>query len=256
MATRDFLMMAAEPGATVDTQADYAGSGYQENGFQPGMTLPVQFNKGFRQGTAGMAVLAQFIINVLNVNVLDSGDASEAAEVTRLAGLLETALTAYIAGLSVAAITALTGPVTAAGPGSVAATITPTGVTAGSYNGPITVNAAGQVTAAALINVVRTSKTGTYVAGETYTNSTGAAVCEEVMYSSLLASECTGVNAYLTASVDGVVVASCGVSNECQGTNSMSFWVPAGSTFEVVYRTLGSAPSSTTVTWTEVSFTR
>jgi hypothetical protein len=153
------------------------------------------------------------------------------------------------------AITALTGPVTATGPGSAAATITPTGVTAGSYNGPITVNAAGQVTAAALINVVRTSKTGTYVAGETYTNSTEAAVCEEVMYSSLLASECTGANAYLTASVDGVVVASCGVSNECQGTNSMSFWVPAGSTFEVTYGTFGSTPSSTTVTWTEVSFT-
>ena len=48
------------------------------------------------------------------------------------------------------AITALTGPVTATGPGSAAATITPTGVTPGSYiSADITVNAAGQVTAAA-----------------------------------------------------------------------------------------------------------
>jgi hypothetical protein len=46
-------------------------------------------------------------------------------------------------------ITALTGPVTASGSGSVATTITATGVTAGSYIGTnLTVNAAGQITAA------------------------------------------------------------------------------------------------------------
>ena len=46
-------------------------------------------------------------------------------------------------------ITALTGPVTASGSGSVATTITATGVTAGSYVGTnLTVNAAGQITAA------------------------------------------------------------------------------------------------------------
>ena len=46
-------------------------------------------------------------------------------------------------------ITALTGPVTASGTGSVATTITPTGVTAGSYTSTnLTVNAAGQITAA------------------------------------------------------------------------------------------------------------
>lgn len=44
-------------------------------------------------------------------------------------------------------MTALTGPVTAMGPGSAASTITPTGVTAGTYSGAaITVNAAGQIT--------------------------------------------------------------------------------------------------------------
>ena len=45
-------------------------------------------------------------------------------------------------------ITALTGAVTASGPGSVVATITPTGVTPGAYTSPIlSVNAAGQITA-------------------------------------------------------------------------------------------------------------
>ena len=47
-------------------------------------------------------------------------------------------------------ITALTGPVTASGSGSVASTITATGVTAASYLSPnVTINAAGQITAAA-----------------------------------------------------------------------------------------------------------
>jgi hypothetical protein len=55
-----------------------------------------------------------------------------------------------IGGTSSGGITALTGPVTASGTGSVATTITPTGVTAGTYNlgGQVVVIAAsGQITA-------------------------------------------------------------------------------------------------------------
>lgn len=70
----DFLPMAISESALVDSQANYAGSGYQQNGFQPGITLPTQYNKGFRQGTVMAAVIANFIANMLNENVLDNGD--------------------------------------------------------------------------------------------------------------------------------------------------------------------------------------
>ena len=70
----DFLPMAIGPSALVDTQANYNGAGYQVDGFQPGITLPVQFNKGFRQGTVMAAAVANFIANTLNENVLDNGN--------------------------------------------------------------------------------------------------------------------------------------------------------------------------------------
>lgn len=70
----DFLPMAIGSGALVDSQAAYAGAGYQVNGFPPGITLPSEFNKGFRQGTVMAAVVANFIANVLNENVLDNGN--------------------------------------------------------------------------------------------------------------------------------------------------------------------------------------
>lgn len=91
----DFLPMAAEPAALVDTQANYAGSVYRLNGFPPGITLPTQFNKGFRQGTMGMAVLAAFIAGVLNENVLDSGYADGAAEVAALLAQFQAALATF-----------------------------------------------------------------------------------------------------------------------------------------------------------------
>jgi hypothetical protein len=100
-AENDFLPIAATPTANVDTQADYAGAGYQLNGFTPGQTLSTQFNKTLRQGSMGMAVLAQFIVNVLNVNVLDQGYASAAAEVSALVAQFEAALTTYISGAGV-----------------------------------------------------------------------------------------------------------------------------------------------------------
>ena len=94
----------------------------------------------------------------------------------------------------------------------------------------------------------------TYTTGVTYTNSSGVPVMEEVTYSSLAASECTGADSYITGFVNGLTAGSAGVFNECQGTNSMSFIVPTGATFEVVYSTFGTAPSTWTISgWLELS---
>ena len=93
----------------------------------------------------------------------------------------------------------------------------------------------------------------TYTAGVTYTNSSGIPVFEEVTYSSLSSSECTGANSYVTAYVNGLIAGSAGVSNECQGTNSTSFMVPTGATFEVVYSTFGTAPSTWSLSWLELT---
>lgn len=70
----DFLPIAIAEDANVDSQADYAGSNYQEEGFQTGIAQSKQVNKGLRQGTVMAAALANFIANVLNQNVLDDGD--------------------------------------------------------------------------------------------------------------------------------------------------------------------------------------
>lgn len=156
-ATRDFLMIAAASGANVDSQTNYAGSGYQTNGLQPGITLSAQVNKGLRQGTAAMAVLAQFIVNVLNQNVLDTGYANEAAEVAALVAQFEAALAAYVVGSSIKAITALTGDVTATGGGSAAATLATVNAAPGTYTGPVTVNGKGLVTAASNVPFTGTS---------------------------------------------------------------------------------------------------
>lgn len=95
----EFLPQAAEPGANVVSQGTYAASGFQETGQQPGLGLSAFFNKVWRQGSMGMAVIGQFINNVLGSDVLDHGYSSAANEVTTLEGQFAAALSTFIGGL-------------------------------------------------------------------------------------------------------------------------------------------------------------
>lgn len=76
MPTVDFLPVATAVGANVDSQAAFAGSGYQEDGFQVGIAQPAEANKIWRQSSMIGAAVANFIANVLGVDVLDDGNLS------------------------------------------------------------------------------------------------------------------------------------------------------------------------------------
>ena len=73
----DYLPVAVASGANVDSQADFNGSGYQQNGFTAGIALPQQANKVWRQASMMAAAMATFISNQLGIAVLDDGNLSE-----------------------------------------------------------------------------------------------------------------------------------------------------------------------------------
>jgi hypothetical protein len=74
MPTIEILPVATGGGANVDTQAGFAGSGYQTGGFSAGLAQSKQVNKIMRQASFIAAAIANFIANILNVNVLDDGN--------------------------------------------------------------------------------------------------------------------------------------------------------------------------------------
>ena len=159
-------------------------------------------------------------------------------------------------------ITALTGPVTASGTGSVVSTITATGVTAASYTfANITVNAAGQVTAASngvpvvgtQYNCLSVSCAGgsTYASGVTYTNGLSIPVEEEVTMT--VTGSCTGYVATIAATIAGAAGPANGVYNNCAGVASVTFVVPAGATFSIASGTYsGSGGTPSISSWLEV----
>jgi hypothetical protein len=76
MSTVDYLPVAIGVGANVDSQANFAGSGYQQNGFTAGIALSLQLNKCWRQASMVAAAIANFISIQLGINVLDDGNLS------------------------------------------------------------------------------------------------------------------------------------------------------------------------------------
>ena len=70
----DFLPFAIGNSANVLSQSDYAALAAILTGFQSGTAKSAQVNKALRQATVMAAVLANFIANNANVNVLDNGD--------------------------------------------------------------------------------------------------------------------------------------------------------------------------------------
>jgi len=78
MATVDFLPFAIGGGANVLDQADYAALPAVSTGYVAGTAISEQLNKTWRQSSFQAAVVANFVSQALNADVLDDGDLSTA----------------------------------------------------------------------------------------------------------------------------------------------------------------------------------
>jgi microcystin-dependent protein len=74
MATNDFKPWAIAPSANVTDQADYLAMPALLSGFSSGVASSAQVNKALRQSSVIASVIAQFISNQINGDVLDNGD--------------------------------------------------------------------------------------------------------------------------------------------------------------------------------------
>lgn len=74
MPTNDFKAFATGKGANVISQADYLALAALVSGFSSGKASSAQVNKALRQATVMANVLAQFIADSANVDVLDNGN--------------------------------------------------------------------------------------------------------------------------------------------------------------------------------------
>jgi hypothetical protein len=73
MPTNDFLLWATGSNPNVLSQADYVARGDRASGAAAGKASAQQYNKTLRQTTIMTRMIAQFIQDVLNVDVLDNG---------------------------------------------------------------------------------------------------------------------------------------------------------------------------------------
>ncbi|HBR4136566.1 TPA: hypothetical protein L9U40_003375 [Klebsiella pneumoniae] len=76
MPTNDFKAFATGNSANVISQADYLALAALVSGFSSGKASSAQVNKALRQATVMANVLAQFIADSANVDVLDDGNAA------------------------------------------------------------------------------------------------------------------------------------------------------------------------------------
>lgn len=74
MATNQYLPFATAGGANVLTPADYQALAARLSGFSAGVASSQQLNSVWRQSSVVAAMIAQFIADELNVNVLDDGN--------------------------------------------------------------------------------------------------------------------------------------------------------------------------------------
>ena len=76
MAVNDFVYFCIGSGFNADSQATYAAAlaalGYPSTGFNTGVALANQLNKVWRQGTAGSAVMGEFV-KKYGLDFLDAG---------------------------------------------------------------------------------------------------------------------------------------------------------------------------------------
>ncbi len=98
---------------------------------------------------------------------------------------------------------------------------------------------------------------GTYSSsGGTFTNSTSGAVFEEVEYTATLGGGGTGGDSDIVATVASLPAARNGLTNQCDGTRSISFVVPPSDSFTVSMTQIDGCGGATLVItgWVELTF--
>jgi len=70
----DYLPIANQGGANVETQAAYAADATLGTGYPTGIVPSPKFNKSWRQASVMVAALANWISQALSINVLDDGN--------------------------------------------------------------------------------------------------------------------------------------------------------------------------------------
>ena len=74
MPANDFLAWALASGANVMPQNNYASNEAVAQGVGAGIADPTLANKTWRQGTVIASMIAQFIVNSLNIDIFDDGN--------------------------------------------------------------------------------------------------------------------------------------------------------------------------------------